>query len=105
MNSLKPKEDKDETSNANSDGTVKIKTELDDGQLKHTEDSTALKNAILGPQSAEPEPPPTVATESIPTVHSTKTDAINSGKSAILYHHVQECRKNFIKKKRYSKCD
>lgn len=81
MNSLKPKEEKDESSNTtNSDGTVKVKTELDDGQLKHTEDSTALKNAILGPQSAEPEPPPTVATESIPTVHSTKTEAINSGK-------------------------
>ncbi|KAF9417774.1 hypothetical protein HW555_005188, partial [Spodoptera exigua] len=78
LNSLKPKDEKDDTSNTtNSDGTLKIKTELDDGQLKHTEDSTALKNAILGPQPAEAEQPPTVATESIPTVHSTKTETIS----------------------------
>lgn len=57
---------------------MKIKSEIDDGNLKHTEDSTALKNAILGPQPAETEPS-TIATEGIPTVHSTKTEPIGSG--------------------------
>ncbi|XP_075971400.1 uncharacterized protein LOC142973507 isoform X2 [Anticarsia gemmatalis] len=79
LTSLKPKDERDDiTSTTNADGTVKIKTEIDDGHLKHTEDSTALKNAILGPQPAEAEQPPTVATESIPTVHSTKTETISS---------------------------
>ncbi|CAB3239125.1 unnamed protein product [Arctia plantaginis] len=76
LNALKPKDEKDNTS-TNADGSIKIKSEIDDGNLKHTEDSTALKNAILGPQSAESEPS-TIATEGIPTVHSTKTEPIGS---------------------------
>lgn len=80
LNSLKPKDEKeDASSTTNPDGSIKIKTEAEDGHLKHTEDSTALKNAILGPQPAEAEQPPTIATESIPTVHSTKTETISSG--------------------------
>lgn len=79
LHSLKPKEEKEETTNA--DGSIKIKTEVSEEPLKHTEDSTALKNAILGPQPAEETP--TVATESIPTVHSTKTETISSGEFAL----------------------
>ncbi|XP_013138902.1 PREDICTED: histone-lysine N-methyltransferase 2D-like [Papilio polytes] len=80
LNSLKPKEEKEDvSSNINSDGTAKIKLEHpEDGQLKHTEDSTALKNAILGPQPSEAEQPPPPATENIPTVHSTKTETVSS---------------------------
>ncbi|KAL0832574.1 hypothetical protein ABMA28_000774 [Loxostege sticticalis] len=74
LNSLKPKEEKDDSAGTNSDGTVKIKTETDDGNLKHTEDSTALKNAILGPQ---PEETPAPA-EAIPAVHTTKTEPVSS---------------------------
>jgi hypothetical protein len=71
LNSLKPKLEKDDP-----DGGDKIKTEVTE-DLKHTEDSTALKNAILGPQPAESETP--APAESIPTVHSTKTETISSG--------------------------
>ncbi|XP_072939829.1 uncharacterized protein [Epargyreus clarus] len=83
LQSLKPKDEKDDSYNGiGLDGT-KIKTEvMDDGQLKHTEDSTALKNAILGPQPSDTEPPPTIATESIPTVHSTKTETSETGGSS-----------------------
>ncbi|CAG9559873.1 unnamed protein product [Danaus chrysippus] len=49
LQSLKPKDEKDDPSTLNIE-QVKIKTECDESQLKHTEDSTALKNAILGPQ-------------------------------------------------------
>lgn len=59
---------------------MKVKTEMEECQLKHTEDSTALKNAILGPQSSEGEQPPTVATESISASQSTKAETIGSGK-------------------------
>ncbi|XP_063824510.1 histone-lysine N-methyltransferase 2C-like [Ostrinia nubilalis] len=74
LNSLKPKEEKDDSTATNSDGTVKIKTETEDGNLKHTEDSTALKNAILGPQPEEAPAPP----EAIPAVHTTKTEPVSS---------------------------
>ncbi|XP_059056838.1 histone-lysine N-methyltransferase 2C-like [Achroia grisella] len=57
LNSLKPKEERDESSYSG-EGAVKVKTELEDGGLKHTEDSTALKNAILGPQADDGAPPP-----------------------------------------------
>ncbi|KAI8424060.1 hypothetical protein MSG28_002687 [Choristoneura fumiferana] len=70
LQSLKSKEEKDDASNH-----TKIKTEPEDGVLKHTEDSTALKNAILGPQPPEEQP---AAADAIPTVHSTKTEAISS---------------------------
>lgn len=76
LQSLKSKEEKDDASNS-----AKIKTEPEDGALKHTEDSTALKNAILGPQPPEEQP---VATDAIPTVHSTKTEAISSGECQLL---------------------
>lgn len=89
---MKPKEEKDGNSSpSNGDGDIKIKTETDDNQLKHTEDSTALKNAILGPQPAEPETPATVATESIPTVHGNKTDTASSGKYNNYFSHVFRC--------------
>ncbi|CAK1598526.1 unnamed protein product [Parnassius mnemosyne] len=80
LNSLKPKEEKDDSSTSlNSDGTAKIKLENpEDGHLKHTEDSTALKNAILGPQTNESEQPSTATPENIPTVHSTKTETVSS---------------------------
>jgi hypothetical protein len=88
LNTLKPKEEKDDSSSTNPDGSIKVKTENDDGNLKHTEDSTALKNAILGPQPAESEQPPTVATEGIPTVHSTKTENVSSGKLFVLFLNI-----------------
>ncbi|XP_063376990.1 histone-lysine N-methyltransferase 2C-like [Cydia fagiglandana] len=69
LNTLKPKVEKDDPDNS------KIKTEATEDGVKHTEDSTALKNAILGPQPAESEP--SVPSE-IPTVHSTKTETISS---------------------------
>ncbi|CAG4991481.1 unnamed protein product [Parnassius apollo] len=80
LNSLKPKEEKDDSSTSlNPDGTVKIKLENpEDGHLKHTEDSTALKNAILGPQTNESEQSSTATPENIPTVHSTKTETVSS---------------------------
>ncbi|XP_026321911.1 uncharacterized protein LOC113231673 isoform X2 [Hyposmocoma kahamanoa] len=71
LHSLKPKEEKEDGTNP--DGTPKIKTESEDGQLKHTEDSTALKNAILGPQPEEQ-----AASDNMPNVHSTKTETISS---------------------------
>lgn len=80
MCSLKPKDDRDETTGAvNVDGTLRQRTDAgDDGNLKPTEDSIALRNAILGPpQSMETEPIAT--TDSIPTVHSTKSEPISSG--------------------------
>ncbi|CAH2071742.1 unnamed protein product, partial [Iphiclides podalirius] len=63
LNSLKPKEEKEEPADClNADGTAKVKVESsEEGQLRHTEDSTALKNAILGPQPSEPEQPPPAA--------------------------------------------
>lgn len=64
---------------------MKVKTELDDGNLKHTEDSTALKNAILGPQPAENEQP---TPDAIPTVLSTKTEPAGSGKLRINCHGI-----------------
>lgn len=80
MQSLKPKQEKEDPCNTNSDG-VKIKTESDDGQVKQTEDSTALKNALLGPQTNEGES--TVgAAESGSATHSTKTENLSSGKIA-----------------------
>ncbi|XP_068631112.1 histone-lysine N-methyltransferase 2C-like isoform X2 [Battus philenor] len=79
LNSLKPKDEKDDQASINPDGTTKIKLENpEDGHLKHTEDSTALKNAILGPQPSETEQPPTVTPENIPTVHSTKAETVSS---------------------------
>ncbi|XP_045521362.1 histone-lysine N-methyltransferase 2C-like isoform X11 [Pieris brassicae] len=49
---LKPKEEKEDSFSSITD--IKIKTEgAEDCQLKHTEDSTALKNAILGPHHTE----------------------------------------------------
>lgn len=81
---MKPKDEKDDTGGVNLDGTPRLKTEVgDDGNLKPTEDSTALKNAILGPpQSMETEPITT--TDTIPTVHSTKSDPISSGKDSLI---------------------
>lgn len=82
---MKPKEEKEDSSclTSSQDGLSCVKTEIgaDDDHLIHTEDSTALKNAILGPpQQIEPDPP---NTESIPTVHSTKTEPNTMG--MILY--------------------
>ncbi|CAG9132016.1 unnamed protein product [Plutella xylostella] len=79
LHSLKPKEEKEEGPSTNADGSARIKTECtEEGQLKHTEDSTALKNAILGPQANEPVVKTPVNTDSIPTVHSTKTEPISN---------------------------
>ncbi|VVD03614.1 unnamed protein product, partial [Leptidea sinapis] len=50
LHSLKPKEEKEEPC-AGAD--VKIKSEYEEGQLKHTEDSAALRNAILGPHDEQ----------------------------------------------------
>ena len=70
---MKPKEEKDDAISTLTDST-KIKTEvLEEGQLKHTEDSTALKNAILGPQPSEPEGPPETPS------HPPKTENISNG--------------------------
>ncbi|XP_039749475.1 histone-lysine N-methyltransferase 2C-like isoform X1 [Pararge aegeria] len=72
LQSLKPKEEKDE-GNLLID-TTKIKTEAsDEYQLKHTEDSTALKNAILGPPPTESDAAPT----DVP-VHTPKQENISA---------------------------
>ncbi|GBP54294.1 hypothetical protein EVAR_32641_1 [Eumeta japonica] len=82
LNSLKPKDDREDQGNGSThmDGTMRIKTETgqEEVQLKHTEDSTALKNAILGPAQGESSFENTSQSESIPTVHSTKTEPIGS---------------------------
>ncbi|XP_041970566.1 histone-lysine N-methyltransferase 2D-like isoform X2 [Aricia agestis] len=59
LKTLKPKEEKEEGNLSGVD--TKIKLEFpEESQLKHTEDSTALKNAILGPQPSEQDAPPDI---------------------------------------------
>ncbi|XP_052740662.1 histone-lysine N-methyltransferase 2C isoform X2 [Bicyclus anynana] len=72
LQSLRPKEEKDD-GNSLLDAT-KIKTEAsEECQLRHTEDSTALKNALLGPPPADGDAAPVDA-----PLHTPKQENISA---------------------------
>ncbi|XP_047528678.1 histone-lysine N-methyltransferase 2C-like [Vanessa atalanta] len=85
LRTLKPKEEKEDGPNAASSDCVKIKSEAsEEGHLKHTEDSTALKNAILGPQSNEPEQAPPENPAHVPKTETISTDTGGSSQSSTI---------------------
>nr|XP_034830079.1 uncharacterized protein LOC117987231 [Maniola hyperantus] len=74
LQTLKPKEERDD---GNPLTDIKIKTEAsEECQLKHTEDSTALKNAILGPPATDTDAVPPDA-----AVHTPKQENISADTS------------------------
>ncbi|KOB64534.1 Histone-lysine N-methyltransferase trr, partial [Operophtera brumata] len=69
----------DDTTNSG----IKIKIEADECQLKPTEDSTALKNAILGPQTEAEVPPTAPETQTVAKTESISETGGSSQASTI----------------------